>query len=133
MAASTVADSATGYGDTTRLGGHRHRAAHPVPAPSAPRRVPRRSHPGSAEGPRRAVFSLSIVNALIDDQGRRFDAIEDLYDVAGNPECNAQLQPGFKDEMLFVYRVTKDAKIALWEFEEYDLESEPNPTLVDLT
>ncbi|KUL43914.1 hypothetical protein [Streptomyces regalis] len=77
--------------------------------------------------------SLPIVNALIDDQGRRFDTIEDLYDVAGNPECNAQLQPGFKDEMLFVYRVPKDAKIALWEFEEYDLESEPNPTLVDLT
>lgn len=77
--------------------------------------------------------SLPIVNALIDDQGRRFDTIEDLYDVAGNPECNAQLQPGFKDEMLFVYRVPKDAEIALWEFEEYDLESEPNPTLVDLT
>ncbi|NUK26003.1 hypothetical protein [Streptomyces lunaelactis] len=77
--------------------------------------------------------SLPIVNALIDDRGRRFDSIEDLYDVAGNPECNAQLQPGFKDEMLFVYRVPKDAKIALWEFEEYDLESEPNPTLVDLT
>lgn len=77
--------------------------------------------------------SLPIVNALIDDQGRRFDTIEDLYDVAGNPECNAQLQPGFKDEMLFVYRVPKGAKVALWEFEEYDLESEPNPTLVDLT
>ena len=77
--------------------------------------------------------SLPIVNALVDDQGRRFDTIEDLYDVAGNPECNAQLQPGFKDEMLFVYRVPKDAKIALWEFEEYDLESDPNPTLVDLT
>lgn len=77
--------------------------------------------------------SLPIINALIDDQGRRFDTIEDLYDVSGNPECNAQLQPGFKDEMLFVYRVPKDTKIAQWEFEEYDLESEPNPTLVDLT
>ncbi|NEB05605.1 hypothetical protein [Streptomyces sp. SID13726] len=43
--------------------------------------------------------SLPIVNALIDDQGRRFDTIEDLYDVADNPECNAQLQPGFDDQM----------------------------------
>jgi hypothetical protein len=77
--------------------------------------------------------SLPIVNALIDDRSRRFDTIDHLYEVAGNPECNAQLQPGFKDEMLFVYRVPKDAKIVLWEFEEYDLESEPNPTLVDLT
>ncbi|WP_229825795.1 hypothetical protein, partial [Streptomyces sindenensis] len=77
--------------------------------------------------------SLPIVNALIDDQDRRFDTIEDLSDVQGNPECNAQLQPGFKDEMKFVYRVPKDANIVLWEFEEYDLEAEVAPSLVDLT
>lgn len=76
---------------------------------------------------------LPINNALIDDQGRRFDTIDDLYEVAGNPECNAQLQPGFKDEMLWVYRVPKDAKIASWEFSEYDLENERTPTLIDLT
>ncbi|WP_405578328.1 hypothetical protein [Streptomyces sp. NBC_01092] len=77
--------------------------------------------------------SLPIVNALIDDQARRFDTIDDLYDVAGNPECNAQLQPGFKDEMQFVYRVPDDATIALWEFSEYNLETETVPTLIDLT
>ncbi|MDX3528046.1 hypothetical protein P1P75_16785 [Streptomyces sp. ID05-39B] len=77
--------------------------------------------------------SLPIVNALIDDQDRRFDTIEDLYDVAGNPECNAQLQPGFDDEMQFVYRVPKDAVVTTWEFSEYDLENEVTPTLVDLT
>ncbi|GHB88619.1 hypothetical protein GCM10010306_099640 [Streptomyces umbrinus] len=77
--------------------------------------------------------SLPIVNALIDDQDRRFDTIEDLDYVPGNPECNAQLQPGFKDEMKFVYRVPKDANIVLWEFEEYDLETDPAPSLVDLT
>lgn len=76
---------------------------------------------------------LPINNALIDDQGRRFDTIDDLDEVAGNPECNAQLQPGFKDEMLWVYRVPKDAKIASWEFSEYDLENERTPTLIDLT
>lgn len=77
--------------------------------------------------------SLPINNALIDDQGRRFDTIDDLYEVAGNPECNAQLQPGFKNEMLWVYRVPKDAKIASWEFSEFDLENERTPTLIDLT
>lgn len=77
--------------------------------------------------------SLPIVNALIDDQDRRFDTIEDLYNVQGNPECNAQLQPGFKDEMKFVYRVPEDANIVLWEFEEYDLQAEVVPSLVDLT
>ncbi|MFE0356002.1 hypothetical protein ACFW2I_21165 [Streptomyces nigra] len=77
--------------------------------------------------------SLPIVNALIDDQARRFDTIDELDEVAGNPECNAQLQPGFEDEMQFVYRVPKDANVAQWEFYEYDLEAEPVPTLVDLT
>ncbi|MGY0491786.1 hypothetical protein [Streptomyces sp. WG-D5] len=77
--------------------------------------------------------SLPIVNALIDGQGRRFDTIDDLYDVAGNPECNAQLQPGFDDEMQFVYRVPKDAVVTAWEFSEYDLENEVTPTLVNLT
>ncbi|MCX4920105.1 hypothetical protein [Streptomyces sp. NBC_00687] len=76
--------------------------------------------------------SLPIVNALIDDQNRRFDTIEDLYQVAGNPECNAQLQPGFKDEMQFVYRVPKDTKVTAWEFSEYDLSGETTPTLIDL-
>ncbi|WP_194235931.1 DUF4352 domain-containing protein [Streptomyces acidicola] len=77
--------------------------------------------------------SLPIVSALIDDQDRRYDTIENLYEVADNPECNAQLQPGFKDDMQFVYRVPKDAKITMWEFYPYDLENEPTPTLVDLT
>lgn len=78
--------------------------------------------------------SLPIVNALIDDQERRFDTIENLYEIAGNPECNAQLQPGFKDEMEFVYRVPKDAEPVAWEFYPFDLEAaEPTPALIDLT
>jgi hypothetical protein len=77
--------------------------------------------------------SLPIVNALVDDQDRRFGTIEDLYDVAGNPECNAQLQPGFDDKMQFVYRVPEDVVVTMWEFSEYDLENEVTPTLVDLT
>lgn len=77
--------------------------------------------------------SLPLVNALIDDQDRRFDTIENLYEVAGNPECNAQLQPGFKDEMQFVYRVPKDTKPTVWEFYPFDLEAEPAPATVDLT
>ncbi|MFJ8805478.1 hypothetical protein [Streptomyces sp. NPDC102490] len=77
--------------------------------------------------------SLPIVNALIDEQDRRFDTIEDLYEVADNPECNAQLQPGFDDEMQFVYRIPADAVATTWEFSEYNLENEVTPTLVDLT
>jgi hypothetical protein len=77
--------------------------------------------------------SLPIVNTLIDDQGRRFDTIEDLGYIPGNPECNAQLQPGFKDDMQFVYRVPEDAKPIAWEFYPFDLETDTAPALVDLT
>ncbi|MEU0631464.1 hypothetical protein [Streptomyces sp. NPDC005989] len=76
--------------------------------------------------------SLPIVNSLLDEQERRYDTIDDLYEVAGNPECNEQLQPGFKDEMLFVYRVPKDAKIIAWEFSEYDLTSNRKPSTITL-
>ncbi|MET9655600.1 hypothetical protein, partial [Streptomyces sp. NPDC006510] len=76
--------------------------------------------------------SLPIVNSLLDEQERRYDTIDDLYEVAGNPECNEQLQPGFKDEMLFVYRVPKDAKIIAWEFSEYDLTSNREPSTITL-
>ncbi|MEU1091389.1 hypothetical protein ACFYPN_18065 [Streptomyces sp. NPDC005576] len=76
--------------------------------------------------------SLPIANGLLDEQERRYDTIDDLYDVAGNPECNEQLQPGFKDEMQFVYRVPKDAKIIAWEFSEYDLASDREPSIIAL-
>ncbi|MGK5450401.1 hypothetical protein [Streptomyces radiopugnans] len=75
---------------------------------------------------------LPIVNNLLDEEGRRYDSIDDLYEVAGNPECNDQLQPGFKEEMLFVYRVPKDAKVMAWEFSEYDLTSDREPSTIEL-
>ncbi|GGO52859.1 hypothetical protein GCM10012287_38140 [Streptomyces daqingensis] len=76
---------------------------------------------------------LPIANALLDDDGRRYDTIDDLSEVEGNPECNAQLQPGFKDEMRFVYRVPADVKVTTWEFEEYDLEEDRKPSVIRLS
>ncbi|MEU4129883.1 hypothetical protein [Streptomyces wuyuanensis] len=38
--------------------------------------------------------SLPIINALVDDQDRRVDTIDDLSGIPGNPECNEALQPG---------------------------------------
>lgn len=74
--------------------------------------------------------SLPIVNNLIDAKERRYDTIDHLYEVTGNPECNDQLQPGFKNDMHFVYRVPADAEILTWEFAEYDLDSEAEPATV---
>jgi hypothetical protein len=35
--------------------------------------------------------------------------------------------------MQFVYRVPKDVKITAWEFSEYDLTTEREPTIIELT
>ncbi|MEU3602076.1 hypothetical protein ABZ714_25670 [Streptomyces sp. NPDC006798] len=76
--------------------------------------------------------SLPIINKLLDKEDRRYDTIDDLYEVAGNPECNEQLQPGFRSKMLFVYRVPESAKITSWEFSEFDLTSDHEPSVVQL-
>ena len=60
--------------------------------------------------------SYPIANKLIDDQDREFDAIADLYKILGNPECNADLQPGFAETMIWIYRVPASAHIAGWSF-----------------
>ncbi|MFE0421117.1 hypothetical protein [Streptomyces sp. NPDC058953] len=73
---------------------------------------------------------LPIVNSLLDAGGRRYDTVDDLDEVPGNPECNEQLQPGFKDSMHFVYRVPEDAEITAWEFSEYDLDPDRKPSIV---
>ncbi|UUU45124.1 hypothetical protein [Streptomyces sp. NBC_00162] len=78
--------------------------------------------------------SLPVVNKLLDEQQRRYDAIQDLYEIPGNPGCNDQLQPGFSDDMTYIYRVPATAKITGWEFEQLDLGGPPRlPALVKLT
>lgn len=60
--------------------------------------------------------SLPISTVLIDSRNRDFDAIQDLYKLKGNPECNDQLQPGFEADMTYVYLVPVDAAITGWGF-----------------
>lgn len=59
-----------------------------------------------------------IGNHVIDDRGRQFDAIDRLYQIPGNPECNANLQPGFESDMTWIYRVPETANILNFEFED---------------
>lgn len=47
---------------------------------------------------------------VADEEDRLFDPIDDLSDYKGNPECNAQLQPGFKDSMTYAFLLPADAK-----------------------
>jgi len=48
---------------------------------------------------------------VVDTEVREFDTVDDLYDIKGNPECNAQLQPGFSDNITYAFMVPKDAKV----------------------
>lgn len=57
------------------------------------------------------------VNTLVeDDRSRRFDPIDDLYGLPGNPACNHLLQPGFSTDMTWVYMVPADATVYAWGF-----------------
>ena len=62
--------------------------------------------------------SFPIDAKLVDDRDRNFDPIQDLYKLKGNPECNKQLQPGFEDDMTYVYLVPAEAAIAGWGFQD---------------
>ncbi|MBN9798202.1 hypothetical protein DMP15_13125 [Pseudonocardia sp. UM4_GMWB1] len=58
----------------------------------------------------------AITNALIDDRGRKFDALDSLYKIQGNPYCSDAVQPGFEADMTYVYRVPSSATITSWSF-----------------
>lgn len=60
--------------------------------------------------------SYPIANKLVNAQGQQYDAIEKLYQLKGNPECNAGLQPGFSGDMTYVYAVPVGSKIVGWAF-----------------
>lgn len=50
--------------------------------------------------------------------GRRFDPVEGLDLVKGNPECNAQLQPGFKDSMTWIFLIPPGANVDALRFRD---------------
>lgn len=58
----------------------------------------------------------SVMSALIDARGRKFDAIDSLYKIQGNYSCMDDIQPGFEGDATFVYRVPASAEIASWTF-----------------
>jgi hypothetical protein len=59
-------------------------------------------------------FDVQVV--LVDSQRRQFDHVEDQYEIDGNPECNAGLQPGFSTNMAYVFEVPVAAEVTLFGF-----------------
>jgi hypothetical protein len=72
--------------------------------------------------------SRPIQTYVFDDRGRRFDSIGRLYQIAGNPDCDDHLQPGFTSQMTWVYRVPINAGIVAFEFEDVS-DFTRNPTV----
>ncbi len=62
--------------------------------------------------------SYPIATVLVDDRDRQFDTIDSLYEIRDNPDCNAQLQPGFESEMTYIYMVPADANISGFAFRD---------------
>lgn len=65
--------------------------------------------------------SYPIANKIYDSNKRAFDTVDNLYDIPGNPECNADLQPGFSSPMSYVYEVPADANIEFFGFADSDV------------
>jgi hypothetical protein len=59
-----------------------------------------------------------IKNYLTDDRYREFTSIGEKYRIQGNPGCNEKLQPGFSNDMTYIYRVPLDANISAFMFED---------------
>lgn len=76
--------------------------------------------------------SLPIVSSVVDDRGRRYDPIDDLDKIPGNPECDERLQPGSRDWMVLAYRVPKSANITILEFSGPGPVSDREPSTIDL-
>ncbi|BCW35165.1 hypothetical protein StoSoilA2_12210 [Arthrobacter sp. StoSoilA2] len=61
-----------------------------------------------------------------------YSPIQDTYKIKGNPECNAQLQPGFESTMTWAYLVPAKSSIIGLAFSEVDFTSPSrnDPTII---
>jgi hypothetical protein len=83
------------------------------------------------------VCGGGISQGLIDAEGRTFDVIEDVYLVKENVKAKAcsgeEVQPGFKRDALFVYKLPADARPAQWAFSGSRGEVENDQAVVTIT
>lgn len=78
--------------------------------------------------------SYDVANKLINAEDQEYGSIDELYNYPGNPACNAALEPGFREKMIWVYRVPTGTHIVGWGFSDdtsLDYASDPL-TLVPL-
>lgn len=54
--------------------------------------------------------SLPLQIRAVNDKDQQYSIIEKLYDISGNPQCNAQLQPGMSSPIKYVFEMPSDTK-----------------------
>lgn len=62
---------------------------------------------------------LPVSTRLVDSESRNFEPIDGLYLIAGNPGCNENLDPGFRDRMTWVYLVPRGAVVDSFAFADF--------------
>ncbi|AIT62325.1 DUF4352 domain-containing protein [Corynebacterium doosanense] len=75
---------------------------------------------------------FAVQASLFDPDDRRFDPVEDLYRIPGNPECNDHLNPGMKDQMTWVFEVPETIKAEKFGFADPETHYD-DFTFIDLT
>ncbi|MDK6906642.1 hypothetical protein ACYATL_06550 [Actinotignum timonense] len=55
--------------------------------------------------------SLPVKIKAFSAKSQEFDQVDELYKIAGNPECNDLMQPGFAKEITYAFMVPSDAEI----------------------
>ena len=84
--------------------------------------------------PADAVFKVEVTNntsspmditcsypyeiVALNSKNQKYTPIKNLYQVEGNPECNAQLQPGLTSTVTYPFQVPLDAKMVAIAFRD---------------
>jgi len=71
--------------------------------------------------------------ALVDAQSKQYEPIDGLEQIAGNPACNAELQPSFKDRITWIFLVSPRTQVDSFAFADTtDLEDPAEPAQIAL-
>ncbi|MDX6633037.1 MAG: hypothetical protein QOG26_1042, partial [Solirubrobacterales bacterium] len=75
---------------------------------------------------------LPVQAKAFDDKGRQFDSDQNLFLIAGNPECNVNVQPGFKHKVTWPFLVPPGTKVTTFSYSDQTALSNANAATVTI-
>lgn len=87
----------------------------------------------NSKSPMDLTCSAPIIAEVVNKKDQTYSTIDSLYEIPGNPECNEELQPGFSDEMRWVYLIPKDSEITRFQFKEINDDFDGEYSYIDLS